>query len=123
MTLKELMAADVSGVFLNTDDFAESITHWPANVEDDAVSRTVVFIEDSPVTVKKDGGKAFYRNATIRIESDVTITKKDAWFRNGERWETEVEGRDVGGMKQVQVVRVERVKSRNKKDKPGEGLW
>ena len=46
MTLREQMAADVAGVFLNDEEHAESVTYTPAN----GVARTITAI------VNEDGG-------------------------------------------------------------------
>lgn len=112
MSLSDLIDADVSGVILNTNDFAESITHRPADDSDNDTARTVVFIEDSRVpVVDHPKGKRYVRNATIRIASSVTVTKKDTWIRNSEKWQTVADGRVVNGLKQVLVTRTEQIKT------------
>lgn len=112
MSLHDLIEADTSGVFLNTNDFAESITHRPAGVSANDTARTVVFIEDSRVKIEDHPkGKRYVRNATIRIASSVTVTKKDEWIVNSETWQTVADGRDIDGMKQVLVTRTESVKT------------
>lgn len=112
LSLHDLIEADTSGVFLNTNDFAESITHRPAGNSDNDTPRTVVFIEDSRVKIEDHPkGKRYFRNATIRIASSVTVTKKDEWIRNSEKWQTVVDGRVIDGMKQVLVTRTEQIKT------------
>lgn len=115
MTLSTEITADAS-LFLDTDDFGESITHWPAGVEVDAASRTVIFVEMDRVDEDQTKGKQYLRNAVIHIASAVTITKKDVWFRNSERWETKIAGKNVSGMREVQLTRIERVKTKTKGD-------
>ena len=112
MTLASEITADTTGVFLDTDDFGESITHWPSNVEDDAATRTVVFVEGERLEEDREDGKYLLRKAVIHIVSTVTITKKDAWFRNSERWETLGAARLTNGMREVHLMRAIRINTK-----------
>ncbi len=51
MTLKELIESDVADVFMNTDDFAEDVTYYPAG---GGASRTVSAIVDEDGTFQTD---------------------------------------------------------------------
>lgn len=112
MTLKTEIAADTTAVFLDTDDFAETVTHRPADDSDNDTDVTVVFIEERRTDTKETNkGAKYVRNAVIWVASSVTVTKKDTWIHNSEKWQTVAEGRTQGGMKQVMVTRGEQIKT------------
>lgn len=77
MTLKSLIQADVSTVFLNTDEFATTSTHRPGL--DDA-SVTGVFIESEVLDT--------VRRAVWRVSSSVNVLKHDKWRIDGKNWRT-----------------------------------
>ena len=116
MTFKEQVEADVAAVFLNEDEFAESITYTPTG----GVARTILAIVDrQDETIEyRDGGQVRVRvreihvadHATTGIDYDslalqtdtVTITDDSA----SELWPIlEVVDRELG----MFGVRVERV--------------
>ncbi|MEQ8636907.1 hypothetical protein [Gimesia maris] len=123
MSLKDLIAADVSNVFLNTNEFAETVTHWPAGVEDDEEDRTVIFFESPPFVEKRDRGKYLVRKARLKIASSVTIRKSDVWFRNSARWETVLPEDPIHGFRNVHLVRTEKIKTRTKNDNETHSTW
>jgi len=70
MTLKDQMAADVAGVFLNTDDFAEGFTHTPKGGIPRSVTLTIV---DERVRFEtRDNRKLRIRELEILAAHDAT---------------------------------------------------
>lgn len=114
MSLSDLMTADVSSVFLNTEDFAEGVTHWPAGDSGIAATVTALFFEIPRIEVKEDRGKKIIRRAVIQIASSTTVAKKDVWFRNSERWETVTTGNVENGLLRVHLTRTEKPKTMNR---------
>lgn len=109
MTLADLITADVSTVFLNTSDFAESITHRPGGVSANDTAVTVVFIPDQGSTAnRKDDttGEARVSTATIHAATSLGIAAADQFVRNSEVWSVLTVGPDSGGMQKVAVQRV-----------------
>jgi len=123
MSLDDLMTADSSNVFLNTDEFAEGVTHWPAGVSGSAATVTALFFEMSRVTEEEDRGKKITRKAVIQIPTSTTVTKKDVWYRNSERWETLTTGNKENGLLRVHLIRTEKVKTKNKNSSESDDVW
>jgi len=68
MTFKALMAADVSAVFLNADEFAEEITWTPAG----GSARTITAVVDRQDVREEDqqDGRVLARRASIHASAD-----------------------------------------------------
>lgn len=96
MSLAGLIADDVSAVLLNTSDFAESVTRYPAGVTGSAATVTGVFFEDEP-DQSLDGGESVLRRAALHISSDQTVDIRDSWLIRSELWQTAgVESANLG---------------------------
>jgi len=91
MTLKEQLAADVSGVILNEDDFAESVTFG---------GRTFLAIKSETPTDKAEEGEGAYRRvlSLYCAESDVgTLPMRGTSLAvDGEAWKIEKIRKDYG---------------------------
>lgn len=114
-TLAEQIVADVSTVFLNADEFAESVTRHVAGVADAGtdVAATGIFIEDAADRSYETGDK-ITRTATLQIAETVSITDRDAWTIRSQRWETqkgEYGPRVDGGMRTIRLERVEKIQT------------
>lgn len=92
MTLRDLITADVTGVFLNTDDFATTATHRPGL---DDTSVTGVFIEAEVVDTVRRG--------VFKVASTVTVLNGDKWRINSRNWRTIHIDLDEFGMQTVYV--------------------
>jgi hypothetical protein len=83
MSLKTQIAADLSSVFFNTDDFAEAATYTP--VSGDAVSCDVLV--DHDVLIQADGYDATYATLGTTITAMVadvgTISRGDTFLVDG----------------------------------------
>ena len=71
-TLKQQIASDVSAVFLDTDEFAETWTQWPRGVEANAAS--VVVVPDLPMAERKTHrGEEQIQKPEIWVADSVTV--------------------------------------------------
>lgn len=96
MTLKTEMAADVSAVFLDTDEFASSVTHRPLGVSADDVAVTAIVeldFEDGSGLAGASGephetqdGERDVRYAAIEISTSVSHDYRDQWVISSEVW-------------------------------------
>lgn len=114
-TLAEQIEADVSSVFLNTDEFAESVTRHVAGIADAEtdVSATGVFIEDA-ADRQYETGDQIVRMATLQIAETVTVADRDAWTIRSQRWDIcngEYGQRVDGGMRTIRLKRVEKIQT------------
>ena len=105
MTLKQQMAADIAGVFLNTDEHADSITRYIQGSESNTESVDAVF-DEKDSSRDEQRGEDNVRRACLYLDPDQETTVDDGWLIEGNRWETVSEGSD-GGMKVVQIQRVD----------------
>lgn len=123
MTLKAQIASDVSAVFLNEDEFAESWTQWPEGDEESAL--TVVVVPDYPIEFEDPGAKRVTTRGEeqvtrfeIYVSGDVTVSAKDVWFdENDVKYQTLEVGPIDGSMRRITI-------QRNDKDhtsRPGAG--
>lgn len=82
MTFKSQMSVDMESVFLNTDEFAESIVYTPKN----GVAKTIPAIIDRvPVNSQgEDQARTLHKQAEIIIHNDATngVTSID---KNGDK--------------------------------------
>lgn len=107
MTLADLIKSDVDDVFLDTDEFAESVTHWPAGVEANAATITAIVVrdaEDQGVAVSDDAGEQIAKTAHFLVDDDESITVEDREIdrdifvtSDGDTWRAvRIVGRDAG---------------------------
>lgn len=109
-TLKAQMASDVSAVFQNTDEFAETWKHWPEGVA--ANETTVVVNPDFPMgedgTVQREltrGDEQVIR-FKIWIANSVTVTTKDVWLNEDDtQFQTITVGEVEEGMRPITIQR------------------
>lgn len=99
MSLASLMAADVSDVFLNTSEHAETITHIPYGVSDVEVTAVVERLEPIP----RDGFTI--AQAKVYIASSVCVGKRDAFFFNDRRYDVVRFEEPEAGLRVVYVER------------------
>ena len=82
MSLSDMISADVSGVFLNGDDFAVEVRQY-VNGESSNQKRLTGIVTWYATTEMDDRGRATKRRGELLLSSDVVITIRDA-FRIGE---------------------------------------
>ena len=124
MTLQSLIAADATDVFLDTSDFARSISRNPAGVTGSAVTLTaIVFLDDESglqgSVLDTEEGRKLERWGRLEISEATTVLVterpegRDTWTIDGKIWNTvRVEARDgytLSGLQTVIIQRVERI--------------
>lgn len=80
MSLASLMAADVSDVFLNTSEHAETITHH-AELGDASIT---AIVHDQRERFDKERG-GYVHEIDIDIASTVTVTRQETFMIRGKR--------------------------------------
>lgn len=100
MSLATQIEGDVEGVFLNTDDFAQTVVRYPLAVTGSPESVIAVFAEKdaSQETTRGDENE---RTATLHVAASVDADPRDTWLINSEVWQvTAVKG----GGDEMQVI-------------------
>lgn len=101
------MESDVDEVFLNTDEFGESLTHWPRGEVGYEATVTAIFEEMDPAD-HNDRGKATERRAKLTVSSSVDVDVRDRWRRGEEEWWNAFRiSTDIHGVHYVWVRRVD----------------
>jgi hypothetical protein len=125
MTLKETITADVTNVFLNEDEFAETVTLYPRGDVASKVEFLGVVINDNLEGTREAHGDGVVLNhnagiairESIRIECaasvDISATRRPQDLlktEDGEMWVVKrVTGRDTDGMQTVLAAKREDV--------------
>lgn len=103
MTLKTQIASDAS-VFLDTDEFADSLTHYPLGVVASAATVTAVFIPAEP-ELHHERGKGIIIRGELHVASSLSVNDKDVWLINSSKYKTERIGDAEQGLRIIHVVR------------------
>lgn len=82
MSLSDLIAADVAGVFLNADDFAVEVRQYVGG-ESSNQRRLTGIVTWYPTAEMDDRGRATKRRGELLLSSDAVVTVRDA-FRIGD---------------------------------------
>jgi len=86
MTLKEQMSADVSAVFLNTNEFAQAVTYTPSGGGGSSIN--AVFDESADPSYEEDGKIKIRRGTLVISIADVSAPAHgDAVTVSSEAWE------------------------------------
>lgn len=126
MTLQAQITTDATTVFLNTSDFAQSITHRPLGIKaDDATITAIVDLDDETgmnqaPPVDSPFGTQIVRIGYIEVLSTVTVTCaeqeqwRDQFVIGGELWVAyRIMGRDgITGLQRVCVLTKEGVSTK-----------
>jgi len=86
MTLKSLIEADVASVFLNTDEFAETVTRLIGGDAGHTQLITAVVTLDQP-TFERSRGRGYETRSTMMIDDASAIATGDAVLIRGVRYE------------------------------------
>lgn len=103
MTLSDLMQSDVTDVFMNTDDFAETILRY-VNGDPDNTCQVTAIVSWYPTVPEMSGGRATKRRGEMLISSDDAVTKKDSFKIGDDRAEVEAVGPKQDGAQIVYLV-------------------
>lgn len=112
MTLASQIQSDNAAVFLNTDDFAQSVTRYPLAVTADAVAVTAVWEPDEPSVTgmgsaqNRERGLDNDRKGTLRIAETVGADTRDTWLIASQLWST-LSVQTVDGMQYCRLQRWE----------------
>lgn len=106
MTLKTQMTADVSTVFLNTDDFATSARRLIAGETCNIELFTVMADDDMPAR-EHDRGRGYSHTRSIWFASTQTLLTDDAVYVDSVRYEVDSIGDAQDGMRQAKLIRYE----------------
>lgn len=111
MTLAAQIVSDATDVFLNTEDFAEAVTH--ITYGGTATSRTAIFFrdteQDDPFTnrddlresgsaVRDDRGIRIRKQGILELPTSVAVDDRDTFIIDGTTWSVVriANGRDSG---------------------------
>lgn len=78
MTLKSLIESHATSVFLNTDHFAESVTHRPLGVTANDATVTAIVEWDEP-SVETSHGREVRQSGKLSVADSVSCSVKDHW--------------------------------------------
>lgn len=109
MTLRSQILADVSTVFLNQEDFAESVTRYPGGQSPSASVVAIWEPEDyftnTGPAVDHSIGQKIPRRGRLFVSASQTATQSDTWEIAGELWQTEKLGTAADGLRIVYLRR------------------
>lgn len=106
MTLRDLIASDVDDVFLQLDDFAETVVRYAGGDRGRASMLTAV-VTWQPTVKNETKGQGYVRRAELLLNDDVTITTTDAFSVAGLRMEVEAIDRKDHGSQTIMLVSYE----------------
>ena len=77
MTLRDMIEADATEVFLNTGEFAESVTYKPrikptGDTRDETRSISAVVFREQMTTIDEDGGETIAPMFLVHVANDST---------------------------------------------------
>lgn len=104
MAFKDLIEEHVTTVFLNTDQFADSITRRPLGVSADDVAVDAIF-EEMPQSKNFEGGEQVERTAHLHIDVSTVVDESDEWVIDSVVWQTVKPGRVENGFRIVTIQR------------------
>ena len=104
VTLRALITADISDVFLQTDEFAETVTRQIGGLTGNTEDQTgIVFFTDT--SVDRGRGKGQLTDATIDMADANEVTINDSYLINCIRYEVMAINPTVHGTKKVDLRR------------------
>lgn len=104
MTLSSLISSDVSSVFLNTGEFAETVTRYARGSASSQTSLTAVVSLEQP-DFESSRGRGFEIRGAAMFASTVTLNQADALIVRGERYEVRTVKPAAFGIIEVTLVR------------------
>lgn len=78
MSLNDMIASDVDDVFLDVDDFAETVIRYAGGAVDRRTEITAI-VTWMPSDVSETRGKGYLRKCQMLVNDSVTITPADAF--------------------------------------------
>lgn len=104
MSLADQILTDVDDVFLDLDDFAQTVLRYIGGDVGNTKTFTAVVTLD-PAAVDDDRGRGYVHRATMVMNADIAIVEGDA-IKVGElRYEVVTKGDPQYGMRTVSLIR------------------
>lgn len=107
MGFQDDLEDDVENVFLNEDEFADSVTQYPQGVVANETPITAV-VSLKPREKELERGEGYVVRGTLDVGAGVTLNARDAWSINGNRYETKAIDEERLGMITVHIYRYEK---------------
>lgn len=104
MTLSSGIAADISDVFMQVDDFAETVVRQVSGNPASTESQTAVVLFDDSM-IDRNRGKGQLTDGSLEIAESATVTKDDSYLIEDVRYEVVLVHPAVHGMKKVDLRR------------------
>ena len=104
MSLKDLMISDVSDVFLQLDDFADTIIRYVGGDAGNVKTFTGI-VTIHPAMASHDRGRGTDQAAELVLSSDVALAAGDAIKFGDERYEVKAVSDPEHGMKTASLYR------------------
>lgn len=104
MNLSDLIATDVTGVFLQVDDFAETIIRYAAGDRSKASSITGLVTWKTDDVDNDNRGRGTDRRGEVMFSESVTVTLTDQLKINGKTYQVETVGPVHDGAFMVGIV-------------------
>ena len=126
MTLASQMTTDVVQVFLNTEDFAQVVTHYANGDESSGASMTVIWFPDALEgsnenegdgrVLHRDTGDKIRQSGLLEVANTESVTElKDTFLINSELWALKrIIGKDAN-MMTLLVVKTDKIKTRRQR--------
>lgn len=100
MNLRNLISSDASSVFLNTDDFAESVTRY-IDGQPGVQEAVVAVVIHGDVDVELAQGRGRTASVTLQMAESQSVSETDAFMVDGKRFEVIKVGQPNEGMRVV----------------------
>ena len=109
MSLRDLIAADVSAVFLNLNDFGQTVKRWPAGNSGSQANVVGVWEPDTDGQrfADRDMEQLAY-TGTLWLAEATPVHADDVWVIDDVKYATQVNGEIEEGLRRVTVKRVDK---------------
>jgi len=128
MTLHDLIIEDVGEVFLQTDDFAETVMRYPLGQPAAAEQVTAIFVEDREsgsnevdgdgVTPEGPRGERIRSSGRLYVSVDVPVDDRDRYLIAGVVWSVKRQMSVDEGMREVLLVTTQRIGTKKSRLRP-----
>lgn len=109
MTLRDLIASDVDDIFLDVDDFAETLIRYAGGREGKASTFVGVF-SNGMAAVDEDKGYGIRYDASIFVSSTTDVVANDTVRRGEVWWEVDRVSQPEDGGQTIYLTRYEPIR-------------
>jgi len=105
-TFADDLAADAANVFTDLRAFGRSVTHLADGDPTRYTTLSALFVREATQT-DDQRGRGLVTRAKLHVPAQTApeLTDRDAWLIGSERWETEFNDGEIGGLIQVHLLR------------------